>query len=60
MLTRFSLNDSGVTLFRADYWNYGSTTTLNGLFTYGFRRYRNSRGPGRGQTSRPHRRLYVQ
>ena len=31
--TRFGLNDSSVTLFRADYQNIGSTTLVTGLFT---------------------------
>ncbi|HLH16646.1 MAG TPA: Ig-like domain-containing protein [Bryobacteraceae bacterium] len=31
--TRFSLNDSSLTLFRADYENIGGTTFLTGLFT---------------------------
>ncbi len=31
--TRFSLNDSSVTLFRADYENIGGTVLLTGLFT---------------------------
>jgi hypothetical protein len=31
--TRFSLNDSSTIVFRADYWNFASTVTQNGLFT---------------------------
>jgi hypothetical protein len=31
--TRFSLNDNSTILFRADYWNFGSTVNQNGLFT---------------------------
>jgi hypothetical protein len=31
-LTRFSLADDSTILFRADYWPFGSTTTLTGLF----------------------------
>ena len=32
-VTRFSLNDNSATLFRADYWNFGSTVNQTGLFT---------------------------
>jgi Bacterial Ig-like domain (group 2) len=32
-VTRFSLNDSSAILFRADYWNFGSTVNQTGLFT---------------------------
>jgi hypothetical protein len=31
--TRYNLNDNSTMLFRADYWNYGSTVTQTGLFT---------------------------
>ena len=31
--TRFGLNDNSAILFRADYWNFGSTVNQTGLFT---------------------------
>ena len=31
--TRFSLNDNSTILFRADYWNFGSTVNQTGIFT---------------------------